>query len=145
MLSETALAMNREQTRALLLKSLYRANVRQTAVARRRTTLRYFLRVVRRCVTAVVATAGLLWGAMAMGLLPQVRIVRVHQLQAEGPPSVRVVIEPSTAVQSAIDAGPLPSAMSTQRQSHLGGALGTEDQALPIELKLDSQLNSLMQ
>ena len=128
---ENALAMSREQTRALLLRSLYRANVRQKAVARRRTNLRYVVRVVRRSVTAVVAVAGLLWGATALDLVPQVRIVMVDQMHS--------------AEQSAIDAGPARSAMAGQVQLYQEGASGAEGQASPVELKLESQLNSVMQ
>ena len=142
---ENALAMSREQTRALLLRSLYRANVRQKAVARRRTNLRYVVRVVRRSVTAVVAVAGLLWGATALDLVPQVRIVMVDQMHSVEHPDARGVTAPAPAEQSAIDAGPARSAMAGQVQLYQEGASGAEGQASPVEHKLESQLNSVMQ
>ena len=145
MLPENALAMSREQTRALLLRSLYRANVRQKAVARRRTNLRYVVRLVRRSATAVVAVAGLLWGATALDLVPQVRIVMVDQLHSVEHPDARAVTPPAPAEQPAIDAGPARSALAGQVQPYQGEASGAEDQALPVELKLESQLNSVMQ
>lgn len=107
--------------------------------------MRYVARVVRWSVTAAVAAAGLLWGAMALDLIPQVRIVTVDQMQAAKHSDATVATAPSAAEQSAIDAGSTTVAPAVQVQPDKGAALGDEDQAAPVELKSESQLNSLMQ
>lgn len=107
--------------------------------------MRYVARVVRWSVTAAVAAAGLLWGAMALDLIPQVRIVTVDQMQAAKHPDATVATAPSAAEQSAIDAGSTTVAPAVQVQPDQGQVSGAEDQTPPVELKSESQLNSLMQ
>ena len=142
---EKALAMSREQTRALLMRSLYRANVRQKSVAHRRTTFRFVARVVRWSIAAFVAAAGLLWAAMAHDLVPQWRIVTVDQMQSVEHLGATADEAASTAEQSAIEAGSTPVVTVGQGQPYQEDPWSPEPQETPVELKAESELHSLMQ
>lgn len=144
MSAENALALSREQTRERLMRSLYRANVRQQAVARRRTLVRYVARIVRWGLGVIAAVAGLLWAGMALGVVPQWRIVTADQLQTLEQSST------ATPIQEQQHAQVMPQAVvPTPEPVDAGVALpeegqGTVDLQAPVELKSEKQINSLL-
>lgn len=144
MSAENALALSREQTRERLKRSLYRANVRQQAVARRRIMVRYAARTVQWGLCVIAAVAGLLWAGMALGVLPQWRIVTADQLQTLQRPNTSTPIEEQRHAQvmpqvAVVTPEPVDAAVAAPEEWQ-----GTDDLLAPVELKSEKQINSLL-
>lgn len=131
--SESPLAISRIQTRRLLMRALYRSHVRQQVVARRRTMLRQALWMLRWTAGAAACITALTWAGMQLGLVPRWRLVPVEQLDAPAtqiaPPKA-----PALAIRTASPAA-VPASST----------LATDGEPPGVELKAESQLNSLMQ
>jgi hypothetical protein len=126
--TEDALALSRAQTRECLMRSLYRANVRQQAVARRRTLVRYIAKIVRWSLGIAFTVFSLLWAAVKLDVVPQWRIVTEDRLKA---------LELSTKASS-ISTQPVDRGVASSP-----AALDIPAQQAPIDLKIETQLNSV--
>lgn len=135
MLSENLLENSRQQTQERLKRSLYRSNVRQKAVARRRTMLRQALQVFRWVGSTALLLVLLVWGAMQAGVLPKWRLVTEDEWNAP----VAVQHEEPKVVSSA------PAGESIQYEPQVPTITQEEDGQTPIDLKAEHQLNSLQQ
>jgi hypothetical protein len=110
------------------MRSLYRANVRQQVVARRRTLVRYIARIVRWSLGIALTVFSLLWAAMKIDVVPQWRIVTEDRLQA---------LEQSTKASSILTQ---PNDLGLTSSP---AALDVPAQQAPIDLKVETQLKSV--
>lgn len=142
---ESLLAINRRQTRERLLRSLYRAHARQQVVARRRTQRRQMLRALRWSASVIVASAILFWSGLQLGIIPQWRLVTADQLQAS---TTAGRASPEQVPVTRQEEHPMSEHLTTQTPAPPAApasGLPVDGDHLPVQLKADSHLNSLMQ
>ena len=116
MSANNALARSREQTRERLMRSLYRANGRQQAVARRRVMVRQMAWMARWTSGVAMTMSFLVWVGMQAGVLPRWTLVKGDPVHALAPvkQAAEQRCEPAVINQSVINTFP-PIGRSEER------------------------------